>query len=181
IIDGTIDGNLLKELFTRRGVGTSLAHITFTNIRSAVARDIPDLLQLIEPMVEKGILLPRTYDDLESHIHEFFVAEYDDLLYGCAALKHFTDDTQSAEIACLAVSSSGRGRGYGDLLLERIEQEAKKQGIQQLFALTTQTADWFIERGFHETTPDTLPALRFAQYQDNKRRSKVFVKDLLND
>ncbi|MBO7080474.1 MAG: amino-acid N-acetyltransferase [Neisseriaceae bacterium] len=181
IIDGTIDGNLLKELFTRRGVGTSLAHITFTNIRPAVARDIPDLLQLIEPMVEKGILLPRTYDDIESHIHEFFVAEYDDLLYGCAALKHFADDEKSAEIACLAVSSSGRGRGYGDLLLERIEEEAKKQDIHRLFALTTQTADWFIERGFQETTPDTLPALRLAQYQDNKRRSKVFIKDLLDD
>lgn len=177
IIDGVADGSLLCELFTRHGVGTALAHSSFTEIRPAVARDIPDLMGLIEPMIKGGILLPRTRDDIENHIHEFFVAEYDDLLYGCAALKCFAD-IDAAEISCLAVAENARGKGYGDLLLEYIENHARQHGIARLFALTTRTADWFAERGFTPSSPQDLPAERRQQYSDNKRQSKVFVKSL---
>ncbi|MBP5789687.1 MAG: GNAT family N-acetyltransferase, partial [Neisseriaceae bacterium] len=102
-------------------------------------------------------------------------AEHDRLVYGCAALKSFADDA-AGEIYCLAVSEKGRGMGYGDLLLEYIENISVKQGITQLFALTTRTADWFVERGFCESHLDNLPTIRRKQYIENKRNSKIFVK-----
>ncbi|MBR5675738.1 MAG: GNAT family N-acetyltransferase, partial [Neisseriaceae bacterium] len=85
-------------------------------------------------------------------------------------------DDNAGEIYCLAVSEKGRGMGYGDLLLQAIENTAAKQGMTQLFALTTRTADWFLERGFNESHLDNLPAIRRKQYIENKRNSKIFVK-----
>jgi N-acetylglutamate synthase-like GNAT family acetyltransferase len=97
------------------------------------------------------------------------------ILYGCAALKSFVAD-KAGEIYCLAVSDKGRGMGYGDLLLQSIENMAVKQGLTQLFALTTRTADWFLERGFEASDLNALPAIRRKQYIENKRNSKIFVK-----
>lgn len=175
IINGGKNGSLLEELFTRNGAGTSLA-TSFTTIRAAVERDVPDLMKLIEPMVQNGKLLPRTQDDIETHIREFFVAEYDQLIYGCAALKVFNQTI--GEISCLAISDKKRGQGYGDLLLKHIENYAKEKGISQLLALTTQASDWFLERGFIPTDYNILPKERLEQYMNNKRNSLVFVKDL---
>ena len=175
IIDGREDGALLKELFTRTGFGTALANNSLTQIRPAEVRDIPDLMRLIEPLIQRGNLLPRTKNDIERHLAEFVIAEHDRLVYGCAALKSFAAD-KAGEIYCLAVSDKGRGMGYGDLLLQSIENMAVKQGLTQLFALTTRTADWFLERGFEASDPNALPAIRREQYIENKRNSKIFVK-----
>lgn len=175
MINGFENGALLKELFTRTGCGTALANNSLTQIRPAEMRDIPDIMRLIDPLVQRGNLLPRTKDEIEKHLAEFAVAEHDRLVYGCAALKSFADD-QAGEIYCLAVSEKGRGMGYGDLLLEYIENISVKQGITQLFALTTRTADWFVERGFCESHLDNLPTIRRKQYIENKRNSKIFVK-----
>ncbi|MBQ5429777.1 MAG: amino-acid N-acetyltransferase, partial [Neisseriaceae bacterium] len=175
MINGFENGALLKELFTRTGCGTALANNSLTQIRPAEMRDIPDIMRLIDPLVQRGNLLPRTKDEIEKHLAEFAVAEHDRLVYGCAALKSFAND-QAGEIYCLAVSEKGRGMGYGDLLLEYIENISVKQGITQLFALTTRTADWFVERGFCESHLDNLPTIRRKQYIENKRNSKIFVK-----
>ena len=175
MINGFENGALLKELFTRTGCGTALANNSLTQIRPAEMRDIPDIMRLIDPLVQRGNLLPRTKDEIEKHLAEFAVAEHDRLVYGCAALKSFADDA-AGEIYCLAVSEKGRGMGYGDLLLEYIENISVKQGITQLFALTTRTADWFVERGFCESHLDNLPTIRRKQYIENKRNSKIFVK-----
>ena len=175
IIDGREDGALLKELFTRTGFGTALANNSLTQIRPAEVRDIPDLMRLIEPLIQRGNLLPRTKNDIERHLAEFVIAEHDRLVYGCAALKSFVAD-KAGEIYCLAVSDKGRGMGYGDLLLQSIENMAVKQGLTQLFALTTRTADWFLERGFEASDLNALPAIRRKQYIENKRNSKIFVK-----
>jgi amino-acid N-acetyltransferase len=49
--------------------------------------------------------------------------------------------------------------------------------LKHLFVLTTRTAHWFIERGFVETSIDTLPTARRELY-NLQRRSKVLVKTL---
>jgi hypothetical protein len=47
--------------------------------------------------------------------------------------------------------------------------------IDKLYALTTHTAHWFVENGFHEVDVSELPAER-RQLYNWQRRSKVFVK-----
>ena len=46
-----------------------------------------------------------------------------------------------------------------------------------MFALTTQTADWFLKLGFIETDPSALPEKKRNAY-DLKRKSRIFFKDL---
>ncbi|MDL1867537.1 amino-acid N-acetyltransferase, partial [Betaproteobacteria bacterium PRO4] len=63
------------------------------------------------------------------------------------------------------------------ILIDHLEDQARKQGYRRLFVLTTRTAHWFVERGFSETTPDQLPQQKQNLY-NYQRRSKVFVKTI---
>lgn len=174
IISGRQDGSLLSELFTRDGIGTSLSCDAFIKIRQATSYDIADIMALIRPLEEAGILLKRNREYLENHINGFYLLEHDRQLYGCVAFKEYPEDN-AAELACLVVSPHTRDAGYGEYLLEHIIKESKKRGYSRLFALTTHTSDWFSERGFKNVDAQELPAKRQHEYQESKRQSKVFL------
>lgn len=177
ILSGLSNGSLIAELFTRHGVGTSLARNAFMSIRQAQSGDIPDIAALIRPLEEQGILLRRSREYLENHIGEFSVLEHDRQIYGCVALKTFSDG-QSGELACLVVSPEAQDSGYGELLLEHLLAQARSRNIRKLFALSTHTGEWFIERGFQTASPEDLPPERRHEYHESKRQSKVFVYPL---
>ena len=77
-----------------------------------------------------------------------------------------------AELACLV-----GGHGIGTRLLAAVEAAARDQGAERLLALTTQAADWFVERGFAAGSVADLPVSRKALY-NYARNSQVFIKDL---
>ena len=56
-------------------------------------------------------------------------------------------------------------------------QKAWQLGMKRLFVLTTQTAHWFIERGFAEGDLSELPERKQALY-NYQRRSKVLFRNL---
>lgn len=178
ILSGRENGSLIKELFTRQGAGTSIAQNSFIQIRPAREQDIADIIALIRPLETRGVLVRRSKSYLEDHIREFSLLEHDHQIYGCVALKTFTDAPQSAELACLVVSDNVRDAGYGDHLLAHVIHEAKKHNKQQLFALSTQTTDWFLEHGFQAAQISDLPPSRQAQYHQLARQSKIFVLPL---
>lgn len=180
MLNGHQDGSLLQELFTRQGIGTSIAQNAFVSIRPAHSRDIPSIIELIQPLEEAGILLKRSREYLENHIHEFSVLENDRNIDGCVTLKPYPQH-QAGELACLVVSPSSRDSGYGEILLEHIIHTAKAQGLKYLFALSTQTGEWFQERGFLPTSPDQLPPERQIEYQANRRHSAVYYYPLNDD
>jgi amino-acid N-acetyltransferase len=167
---------MLMEFFTRDGVGTVLTRAPLALLRDATIDDVAAILGLIEPLEADGTLVKRGRERLEMEITRFSVVEHDGMIVGCAALYPFSD-AKSAEMACVAVMPDFRRSGYGDQLREHIEARARKLKLQQLFVLTTRTAHWFIERGFVETSVDTLPASRRELY-NLQRRSKVLVKTL---
>ncbi len=170
------DGALLRELFTHDGSGTLLTRARMENLRPARMDDVGRIQQLISPLEEKGVLVRRSRERLEMDIDRFVVLEYDDRLVGCAALYPYPDDG-SGEVACLVVHPDYRGRNYGDDLLWAVERTARSQGLQRLFALTTHTEHWFVERGFRVASVDNLPTERQMQY-NAVRHSKVFVKQI---
>ncbi|MDO4998425.1 MAG: amino-acid N-acetyltransferase [Neisseria sp.] len=177
IISGKTDGALLSELFTRDGTGTSIARNAFVSIRAAEYSDIADIINLTRPLEEKGVLLPRSRQYFEQHIHEFFVLEHDRHIYGCVALKLFAAE-QVAELACLVVSPKAQDGGYGELLLAHLQQISRERGAKRLIALTTHTSDWFRERGFSEAELEVLPSARLTSYLASQRQSKIFQLDL---
>lgn len=169
------DGTLLRELFSREGVGTVITRESLEKLRDARPDDIGGLIALIEPLEEDGTLVRRERDLLEREISRFSVVEHDGLIVGCAALYPY--DEGKAELACLAVHPEFRRWGYGEQLMKRIEVRARGADVKQLFVLTTVAAHWFIERGFVEKAVDELPKEKRLMY-NLQRRSKVLTKTL---
>lgn len=177
ILSGREDGSLIRELFTRHGTGTSVAQNAFMNIRPAQSSDIPDIITLIRPLEDQGVLLHRSREYLENHIGEFSILEHDRQIYGCVALKTFeTGDT--GELACLVVSPEAQDGGYGERLLAHLFANARARGIRKLFALSTHTGEWFVERGFQTASVGDLPPERQQEYHESGRKSKVFAYTL---
>jgi amino-acid N-acetyltransferase len=168
------EGSLLRELFTRDGVGTMVTSETFEGIRTAAQGDIGGILALIEPLEEQGILVRRSHEMLENDIDRFTVIERDGMVVACAALYAYTDDS-IAELACLVVHPEYRTSGRGDQLLHYLERQCIAQGLRRLFVLTTQTSHWFRERGFENCDVGDLPEARRSVY-DQGRRSKILLK-----
>jgi len=176
LISRHLDGALLKELFTRDGTGTLITDEPFEELRPARIEDVAGILALLRPLEEAGVLVRRSRERLETEIDRFFIAERDGLVIACAALYCYPADGM-AELACVAVHPEYRNRGRGDKLLGRMEALARQRGLCRVFVLTTQTAHWFLERGFEPADPAALPMEKQALY-NWRRNSKVFIKDL---
>ena len=127
-------------------------------------------------MEAAGALVKRSRERLEQEIRRFSVVELDGAVIACAALYPFPKE-RTAELACVAVHPDYRGAGRGDTLLQHIEQQARDQGIDRVFVLSTRTAHWFRERGFQPAPVERLPKRRRDLY-NWRRGSKVFVKPL---
>lgn len=176
LISRHLDGALLQELFTHEGVGSMLTRDPLGRLRAATIDDVGTILALIEPLEAAGILVKRSRERLEMEVERFAVLEHDGLSVGCAALYPYPE-AGMGELACLAISQQVQGAGHGEQLLAYIEQQAREQGISRLFALTTQTAHWFVEHGFVAATVADLPPAKQAFY-NWQRRSQVFIKAL---
>lgn len=176
LINRAISGGLLLELFTRDGVGTLVSAAPFDAIHQATVEDIGGIMELISPLEESGALVKRSREKLEIEIQHFTVMERDHAVIACGALYAYEKDGL-AELACLAVAQDYLNAGRGELLLAEMEKEAKQQGVLELFVLTTQSAHWFIERGFSEGKIENLPTEKQSLY-NLQRNSKVFFKKL---
>jgi amino-acid N-acetyltransferase len=82
-----------------------------------------------------------------------------------------------AEVACVATHPQYRDGGRAALLLTHVEKTAKKRGLKKLFVLTTQTAQWFVEKGFASAKLDQLPSKK-QQLYNYQRNSKIFIKNI---
>ncbi|MCK3658826.1 amino-acid N-acetyltransferase [Pasteurellaceae bacterium Pebbles2] len=170
------DGSLLQELFTRDGVGTQLSMDNSEDIRVANVRDIPGLLELIQPLEQQGILVKRSREQLEMDIEKYTIIDRDGVIIACAALNVYADE-KMAEMACVAVHPDYRSSSRGDILLEEIQKRAKNLNIEKLFVLTTRTVHWFQERGFKMANVEDLPQEKREHY-NYQRRSKILIQDL---
>ncbi len=177
IIEKSLDGGLLQELFTRDGAGMMITNLFYEGLRKATIDDIGGILELIQPLESSGILIKRSREQLELEINFFHVIEKDGLTIGCIAS---IPDTQSgmAEVACVAVHPDYRKSGFGDQMLAAIEQDAKRNGLNTLFILTTRTSHWFLEKGFSESNIDFLPIDKQTSYNID-RQSRIMIKKIL--
>lgn len=166
------EGALLYELFTRDGIGTLVAAEVYERTLQADIEDVPGLLALLEPLEQSGVLVRRSREQLELEIDRFIVIRRDHMVIGCAALYPYGE---WIELACLAIHSDYRGSARGHRLLERCEREAATRGFRGIFVLTTQTADWFRERGYAPLAIESLPGERRALY-NYRRGSQAFLK-----
>ncbi len=176
VISSAEDGALLRELYTRDGSGTMVYRDSYETIRRARVEDVVGILNLIEPLEKKGILVKRSRELLENEIEFFTVMEKDNLVIGCAAL-YLLKTINAGELACVAVHQDYQKDGRAAKLLTHIERQASKLKLENIYALTTQTSHWFIEQSFIESSVDMLPVEKQELY-NYQRKSKVFVKQV---
>ena len=100
-----------------------------------------------------GLVLPRSFSQLYSHLRDFFVAVADGQVVGCCALSLIWDNL--AEIRSLVVTPSQRGRKLGRKLVETCLSEAVTLGIYKVYTLTEVT-DFFAHLGFEEEGMESL-------------------------
>jgi len=163
---------VLKEIFSSEGSGTMIYADEHAGIRPMRVEDIPQVLRIMQPAVEKGILVLRSAELLEERLDDFVVFEVDTRVHACGALHRYSGDT--AEVAGIAVDESYASVGIGRKVVQFLLQKARKMGLARVFALTTQTWDWFAELGFSLGTVEDLPSERRETY-DRRRSSRVLV------
>jgi amino-acid N-acetyltransferase len=123
-------------------------------VRKAVMRDIPLILNLINGYAAQGIMLPRTEFELSEAIRDFSVVMRKDELLGCGAL-HFYSPT-AAEIRSLAVAESAKTHGVGRRIVQALVTEAQNYELDAIFAFTY-VVEFFNKVGFQVVERGVLP------------------------
>ncbi|MBU3994186.1 MAG: amino-acid N-acetyltransferase [Actinobacteria bacterium] len=122
-------------------------------VRPARTTDIPIMVTLMQPLVERRILLGKDLVELYGAVPEFVVAvDAADQVVGFGALHVMWEHL--GEVRTLGVSEQWLGRGVGHRLLEALEERARDLGLNQLFCLTFEV-DFFSRHGFAEVGEDT--------------------------
>jgi amino-acid N-acetyltransferase len=178
IIDGRVEEGLLAEVFSYQGIGTLVYANEYQAIRPAQKKDVRAIHGLIQKGVKNDELLQRSRAEIERQIGDFFVFEVDRSPVGCVAL-HFYPDTQQAELACLFVADRFENQGIGGKLAQYAETVARALGATQLFCLSTQAFNFFVQKaGYRPATAGDLPPVRRERYDRSGRRSQILIKSL---
>ena len=122
--------------------------------RSATVDDIEPLYLMIEEYAQKGIMLPRSRAALQRQIDLFVVAEMDGKVVGCGSLCRLGNDL--VEIRSLGLRDEYQGKGIGSLIVNELTEEARRQKIPKIMALTY-AVDFFLRNGFDIVEKEIFP------------------------
>jgi amino-acid N-acetyltransferase len=115
-------------------------------VRPARTSDVRDIRQLVEPLVQRRILLGKDPVVFFESIQEFRVAEDENgEVIGCGALHVMWEDL--GEVRTLAVAQPWLRHGVGHAILDQLEADARELGLSRLFCLTFEV-DFFTRHGF---------------------------------
>lgn len=114
-------------------------------IRHARPADVPVLLELLDGYARRGLVLPRTLEQVYRHLREFMVATAAGQVVGCAGLRVYHQTL--AEVVGVAVAEGRQGEGIGRRVIGAVLEEARIFSIRRVFALTLQES-FFQQLGF---------------------------------
>ena len=135
--------------------------MSFT-VRPARTADVVGIQALVEPLVQRRILLGKERVVFYEAVQEFRVATDDETgrLIGCGALHVMWEDL--GEVRTLAVVDEWLHHGVGHAILENIEVAAKSLGLARLFCLTFETG-FFSRHGFEAIGEDIVAPDVYSQ------------------
>lgn len=103
------------------------------------------ILALLDPWVQRRVLLGKEVVTLYESVQEFVVVESGGELVGCGALHVMWEDL--GEIRTLIVADGWLHRGVGGAIVADLEERARRLGLTRLFCLTFEV-DFFTRHGF---------------------------------
>jgi len=128
----------------------------------------------MQPYVDDGKLLKRSYEQLNESLEDFVLVTNDDQIVACAALKHYKDE-RKGEIYALAVNKEYHNTGVSSQLLEKLMKRASDMDLIGIFALSKYGGRFFLRHGFVEGLISDLPLTRQKSY-DHQRKSTIYLK-----
>lgn len=125
-------------------------------IRKARIQDVKQIHTLLMESARQEFLLPRSFNQLYSHLRDFFVVVDRDngAIVGCCALSICWENI--AEIRSLAVDPGVQNQGWGGKLVEACLSDSVTLGIYRVFTLTYR-AHFFERLGFVPVEKEKLP------------------------
>lgn len=178
LVDGDQEGGVLAEVFSDLGVGTMVHANVYQSIRPMRPEDVSKVHQLMLPLAEQGVLVPRSPEEIAARQTDYVVHETDGRVHGCGALHEFPNG--EAEIAALAVDMRYEELGIGRRIVLYLMNRARERGLAAVFALTTRTSDWFESIGFVRIGVEDLPAEKRRRY-DVDRNSIILRYDFAGE
>jgi amino-acid N-acetyltransferase len=125
-------------------------------VRAARITDMSQVAPLINGFAARGLMLPKTEDQLYRTFREFVLAfDENERVIGCAGLRVYSP--QLAELCALAVDERAHGRGVGRMLVESIVENAAELGVRTVFAMTLEEG-FFNRLGFSTVRKELFPA-----------------------
>src|SRR5690606_27473838 len=103
-------------------------------IRDARVSDASKIMQLINELALRQVMLPRSPASVIEHIRDFVIAELDGRFVGCAALHVIWTDM--AEIRSIAVRPDVQKGGIGRAMAERLIAIAEGLGLPKVYCFT---------------------------------------------
>ena len=178
IIDGRVEEGLLAEVFSNQGIGTLVYANEYQAIRGCAEQGQPSYFRIDPGGDGERRTLAASLADIERQISDFYVFEVDRNPVACVAL-HFYSRDAKAELACMCVDPSQENQGIGIKLMQYVENQARTAGAREIFCLSTQTFNYFVQKGGYRVgSSDDLPADRRQRYERSGRRSQILTKKL---
>jgi len=116
------------------------------SVRPARTADVRGIWEMLEPFVQRRILLGKDIVVLYESVQQFQVAEdANGRLIGCGALHVIWEDL--GEIRTLIVLDEWLHHVVGRAIVQGLEGSARTLGLTRLFCLTFEV-DFFTRRGF---------------------------------
>ena len=132
------------------------------------------IIELMQPFVEEGRLLARSYETIESCIDDFVCIEKDNQIIACAGLKLYQDENVG-EIYALVVNKSFHNTDTSTRLMELLIDKASKLNLSSIFALSKYGGRFFFRFEFVESELSFLPDSRQKSY-DDIRKSIIYSR-----
>jgi amino-acid N-acetyltransferase len=128
-----------------------------------VRADAGQILELVSEYAARGLMLPRTLDQVSSRIDNYVVAtDASGRVIACAALEEYSPSL--AEVSSVAVAPSHHGKGLGSQVVLGVERLARARDIEELFALSL-TDNFFLSLAYEPTTVARYPE-KLARYDE---------------
>lgn len=132
------------------------------------------IIELMQPFVEEGRLLARSYETIDSCIDDFVCIEKDNQIIACAGLKLYQDENVG-EIYALVVNKSFHNTDTSTRLMELLIDKASKLNLSSIFALSKYGGRFFFRFEFVESELSFLPDSRQKSY-DDIRKSIIYSR-----
>ncbi|HOM11569.1 MAG TPA: N-acetyltransferase [Spirochaetota bacterium] len=139
-------------------------------IRKATSDDAEQILALLSPYVKKGILLPRSKEEIEKTSDSFTVAIAQKKIIG--VVSQYKYNANLFEIRSLAVDSRYHHKGIGKQLVEHAVNDILQQHKDAKIFCLTYNPSFFKKVGFMAVAKETLPDkiwkdCQYCQHRDN--------------